>query len=110
MGFAVSTGLSIAITTTNSQESVEKIVAAVMERKLAACVQVFPVVSRYMWKGELQKDDEFLLQMKIRTADYAALAAAIRAVHPYETPEIIRVDIAEGDKAYLDWIDAVTAR
>ena len=104
------TDFSIAITTTNTQESVDKIVAVVMEKKLAACVQVFPIVSHYVWKDALQKDDEFLMQMKIRTADYEALAAAIRAVHPYETPEIVRVDIADGDKNYLDWINAVTAR
>ena len=101
---------SIAITTTNSQENAEAIIAAVMAAKLAACVQVFPVVSHYVWKDKLQRDDEILLQMKIRTADYAALALAIRAAHPYETPEIVRVGIAEGDKNYLDWINAVTAR
>lgn len=101
-------GFSIVITTTNTQESADRIVAAVMKDRLAACVQIFPVVSHYIWKDALQKDDEIQLQMKIRTADYEALAGAIRAVHPYETPEIVRLDIADGDRAYLDWIDSVT--
>ncbi len=104
------TGFSIAITTTNSQESAETIIAAVMNAKLAACVQAFPVVSHYVWKDKLQRDDEVSLQIKIRTADYVALAAAIRAVHPYETPEILRVEIAEGENKYLDWIETVTRR
>ena len=106
----MTTGCSIVITTTNSQESADKIAGEVLERKLAACVQVFPVVSHYRWKGALQKDDEILLQMKARTEDFAALDAAIRAVHPYETPEIVRVDIAEGNGDYIDWIIQSTQR
>lgn len=106
----MTTDCSIVITTVNSQESAEKIVAAVLEKKLAACVQVFPVVSHYVWKDALQKDDEILLQMKIMTADYAALEAAIKAVHPYETPEIVRVEIAEGSREYLNWVRDVTGR
>lgn len=106
----MSTDCSIVITTTNSQESVEKIVATVMEKKLAACVQVFPVVSHYVWKDALQKDDEIRLEMKMRTSDYAALEAAIKSVHPYETPEIVRVEIAEGSREYLEWVRDVTGR
>jgi periplasmic divalent cation tolerance protein len=105
----VSTGYSIVITTTNSRESAQKIIAAVMEQKLAACVQVFPVVSHYVWKGELQKDEELRLEMKMRTEDYAALEALIKSVHPYETPEIVRVEIAEGSEGYLRWVREVTA-
>ncbi len=100
----MSTGCSIVITTTNSQESAQKIIAAVMEKKLAACVQVFPIVSHYVWKGELQKDEELRLEMKMRTADYPALEALIKSVHPYETPEIVRVEIAEGSGEYLEWV------
>ena len=106
----MSTGCSIVITTTDTLQSAEKIIAAVMEKKLAACVQVFPVVSHYVWKEALQKDDEFRLEMKMRTADYAELEAAIRAAHPYETPEIVRIEIAEGSAGYLEWVGAVTVR
>jgi periplasmic divalent cation tolerance protein len=49
-----------------------------------------------------------MLTMKIKSADYEALAAAICDVHPYDTPEILRLDIAEGDSRYLDWLRAVT--
>lgn len=99
---------SVVITTTNTKASADAIIAAALEQKLAACVQVFPVVSHYVWKDALQKDDEILLQMKIKTEDYNDLAATIRAAHPYETPEIVRLDIADGDPAYLQWIAAVT--
>lgn len=104
----MTTGCSIVITTTNTQESVDAIIAAALDSELAACVQVYPVVSHYIWRGARQKDDEFLIQMKIKTQDFADLRRAIRAVHPYETPEIIRLDIAEADESYRAWIMAST--
>jgi periplasmic divalent cation tolerance protein len=55
----------------------------------------------------LQKDEELRLEMKMRTADYPALEVLIKSVHPYETPEIIRVEIAEGSREYLEWVGEV---
>ena len=84
------------------------IVAAALDAKLAACAQVFPVRSFYTWKGERCEAQELRIEFKAKASDYDALAAAIRAAHDYETPEILRLDVAAGDPGYLDWIAGVT--
>lgn len=99
---------SIVTTTVDSQAAADRIIARVLDDRLAACVQVFPVHSHYVWQGERRSDAEILLQMKIKTADWGALCACIGAAHPYDTPEILRADIAAGDAGYLKWIDDVT--
>ncbi len=96
---------SIVITTTDNDESARAIAHAALAARLAACVQIVPIRSHYVWKDELREESEFLLQMKTRTENYQKLAALIRSAHHYEVPEILRVDIAEGDRAYLDWVD-----
>jgi len=79
----------------------------VVER-LAACVQTTPVRSRYVWKGELQRDDEVLLVIKTREALFEPLRARIRALHAYETPEIVMVPVTAVDSDYLAWLEAGT--
>lgn len=99
------------VTTTTDRESVaEKIAQALLVRGLAACVQVHPVNSRYVWKGAIERADEWSLSIKARAADFGAVAAAIRALHTYETPEIIALPILDGDAAYLEWIAQATDR
>jgi periplasmic divalent cation tolerance protein len=100
----VSGDFSIVMTTTDTAEKAQEIARAVVEQGLAACVHIVPLHSVYRWQGSIEQAEEFRLEMKMRTADYAALEAAIRAMHSYETPEIVRVDIAEGYRPYLDWI------
>ncbi|MFN3891694.1 MAG: divalent-cation tolerance protein CutA [Beijerinckiaceae bacterium] len=99
---------SIATTTVDSQQAADAIIARVLDEKLAACVQVFPVTSHYIWQGERRQDLELLLQMKIKTADWDALRETIRAAHPYDTPQIVRIPIEAGHAPYLTWIDDVT--
>ena len=104
----VSAGFCLVVTTTDSEEAMARIVAAGLDARLAACAQVFPVRSFYTWKGERCAAPELRIEFKAKAEDYAALAAAIRAAHDYETPEILRIDIAEGDPAYLAWVAAET--
>ena len=101
-------GYSIVTTTVDTQDGADAIIARALDDKLAACVQVFPIQSHYMWQGERRDDAEFLLQMKIKTADWDALREAISAVHPYDTPQIVRLPIEAGYAPYLKWIDDVT--
>jgi uncharacterized protein involved in tolerance to divalent cations len=99
------------VTTTTDRESVaEKIAQALLDGRLAACVQVHPVNSRYIWKGAVERADEWSLAIKARTADFDAVAATIRALHTYETPEIIALPILAGDAAYLEWLALSTER
>lgn len=95
---------SIVMTTIDSGEKAQEIARVVVEGGLAACVHIVPLHSVYRWQGSIEQAEEFRLEMKMRTTDYAALEAAIRSMHSYETPEIVRVDIAEGYRPYLDWI------
>jgi periplasmic divalent cation tolerance protein len=102
-------GVSILVTTVDSAEKARALARAALEQKLAACVQIAPIDSHYVWKGEMQEAREFLLQMKHRAEDHAALAALVRALHSYETPEILRID-AEADDAYAAWVFDTTRR
>jgi periplasmic divalent cation tolerance protein len=97
---------SIALTTVASEAKAREIARAALEARLAACVQIFPIQSHYVWRGELREDAELALHLKIRAEDFDAVQALIRRLHDYETPEILRIDIAEGDGAYLSWMDA----
>ncbi len=94
----------VVMTTASSDETVQRVIDAALGQRLAACVQALPMKSHYVWKGEIRREAETLLFFKAKTADYAALEETIRAVHDYETPEIIRLDISAGLPAYLAWI------
>lgn len=104
----MTSGYCIVTTTVESEEAAERIAARALDARLAACVQVFPVTSWYVWEGARRKDAEILLQMKTRDELWDALAAAIREAHPYDTPEIVRTPITAGDARYLQWIDEST--
>ncbi|MCI4679362.1 divalent-cation tolerance protein CutA [Rhodoblastus acidophilus] len=97
-------------TTIDDELRAHDIAEALIEQKLAACVQIAPVTSVYVWKGAPASEKEFLISAKARTADFAAVAAAIRELHSYETPEIIALPILTGDAAYLDWARQATER
>jgi periplasmic divalent cation tolerance protein len=99
---------SIVTTTVDSQDAADRIIACVLDARLAACVQVMPVTSHFVWQGERRQEPELLLQMKMKTTDWDALCAAIGEVHPYDTPEIVRTPVEAGAARYLKWIDDVT--
>jgi periplasmic divalent cation tolerance protein len=86
----------------------EKIADLVVEKRLAACVNILACRSVYRWKGAVQHDEEHPLLIKTTADRYAELEAAIRGAHPYELPEIIAVPIERGLTAYLDWVSAET--
>jgi periplasmic divalent cation tolerance protein len=101
---------SIALTTVASEAKAREIAKAALEARLAACAQLFSVQSIYVWKDELREDAEIALHLKIRAEDFPAVQALIRRLHDYETPEIVRIDITDGDGAYLDWMAACVRR
>lgn len=95
----------LVITNLPDRATAEKLAEALIDGRLAACVNILsPCRSVYRWKGDVQHDEEFPLFIKTTRERYAALEQAIRAGHPYELPEIIAVPVERGLSAYLDWV------
>jgi periplasmic divalent cation tolerance protein len=93
------------LTTVGSEEEAERISAALVERRLAACVQTIgPIASRYRWRGQIERDQEWQCLAKTEAARYPEVEAAIRELHSYEEPEIIATEIVAGSSGYLAWI------
>jgi periplasmic divalent cation tolerance protein len=83
------------------------IAKALVERKLAACVQVFPIRSCYEWEGKIVEGNEVLVFIKSRREAYDRLEACVKELHSYEVPEILALPILRGSEKYLEWIDSV---
>ncbi len=99
-------GRVVALSTVGSAEEADRLARALVERRLAACVNVVPgVVSHYRWQGELQRDEERLLVIKTRAERIEALRDALRELHPYELPELVAFEITAGSEQYLKWLD-----
>lgn len=99
----------LVLTNLPDRGAAERLAEALVEQRLAACVNLLaPCRSVYRWKGGLQRDEEHPLLAKTTTERYAALEAAIRAAHPYELPEIVAVPIERGLPEYLAWVAAET--
>ena len=97
------------ITTTPKAKEAEKIANLLVDKKLAACVQVIgPITSIYKWKGKKEKSKEYLCLIKATRNLYYKIEKEIKGIHPYETPEIIATRIIAGNKDYLNWIDSET--
>ncbi|OUM00973.1 divalent-cation tolerance protein CutA [Variovorax sp. JS1663] len=94
----------IVMTTASTEDEADALAAAIVESRLAACVQVQRVRSFYVWKEALHHEPEWLLLIKTLSARYAALEAFIRERHGYETPEIVQVPVSGGSPDYLRWL------
>jgi periplasmic divalent cation tolerance protein len=97
------------MTTVPNKEQAEKIARAVLEARLAACVQIQEVTSYYWWDGKINRDAEQLLYLKTTAKHYAALEAAIIANHTYDTPEILQMPIERGFEKYVNWMQRETS-
>jgi periplasmic divalent cation tolerance protein len=96
----------VALTTVGTQDDADRIARALVERGLAACVNVVPgLISTYRWKGAVQREGELLLVIKTRAERFEALREALLALHPYEVPELIALPIEAGHAPYLAWLD-----
>lgn len=94
----------LVMTTVDSSELAATIATALVEQRLAACVQEMPIRSHYRWEGRVQSDTETLLFVKTSPQASAAAMDAIRTLHTYDVPEIIALPVTDGLPAYLDWI------
>lgn len=88
-----------------------KIARTLLEEKLAACVQTTgPITSRYWWQGKIASSREYLCIAKTAKSSYPALEKTVKALHPYEVPEIIALPITTGYHKYLDWLKGALNR
>jgi periplasmic divalent cation tolerance protein len=101
---------TIVLITVPSREVGEQVARHLLDQRLAACVNFIPAVhSLYIWQGEVKADDELLLVVKTRADLFEEqLVPAVKAVHPYEVPEIIALPVVMGSRSYLDWIEEST--
>lgn len=91
--------------TIGSKEEAQQVARALVEQRLAGCVQVVgPIESTYWWQGEIETDEEYLCLIKASSDLYAELEAAIKETHPYDTPEILAMPVSEGNADYLQWL------
>ncbi|MGK7906176.1 MAG: divalent-cation tolerance protein CutA [Synechococcus sp.] len=94
-------------TTTSSQADAQQLAGLVLEKRLAACVQISgPISSQYWWQGGLETSTEWLCMIKTSSRLYPELESVLLASHPYETPEIIAIPIFLGSPGYLNWLDS----
>jgi len=92
-------------TTASSEEEAHRLASALLEVRLAACVQVVgPVRSRYWWEGRLESATEWLCLAKTTHDRIEEVTAVVRAAHSYDMPEVIVVAVVGGDEGYLQWI------
>jgi periplasmic divalent cation tolerance protein len=98
----------IITTTTDSKENAQAVTQLLLEKKLVACVQSFPVQSTYHWEGKVTESEEILLQMKSKRSLFDKIRTEIEQVHAYDVPEILMVPLTAANAPYLQWLDDVT--
>ncbi|XP_058674447.1 protein CutA [Ammospiza nelsoni] len=97
---------SVVFVTCLNEHIARDIARAIMDRRLAACVNILPKSSAlYFWKGELEESTEILLLVKTRTSKIGELSNYVRSIHPFEIPDIISLPIEQGNPAYLRWME-----
>ena len=101
--------LGVVLVRAADQTTAEQISNSLLDRKLAACVNIVPgLISLYRWEGSVEKDQEVLLIIKTRLALFDELSKQVMKDHPYQNPEVIALPIEMGAHPYLNWIESET--
>ena len=99
------TNARIVLTTAGSKEEAAKIAHALVERRLAACVNIVPQIeSVYRWQDKVETAQEWLLLIKTQADLYAHVRDAVKELHSYDLPECVMLEVTAGSQEYLDWI------
>ena len=105
-GNRIGSGCIVILVTCGDVKTAKKIARALVERELAACVNLLPaaIESVYRWKGKIESAKEFLLVVKTTRERFTAVQWEVRRLHSYEVPEIIALPVVNGSRRYLAWI------
>ncbi len=95
------------ITTLPNEKEAKELAALILRERLAACVQIGGVDSYFEWEGEIRNEPEKIMYIKTKVEHYKELENLIIKTHPYDVPEIIKLDVKDGLDEYLSWIDKV---
>jgi periplasmic divalent cation tolerance protein len=98
----------LVLVTVPDTDLAKTIAQSLLEAKLAACINFFPIQSMYIWQNEIQSDAEYQLLIKTRTPLLEALQARVQTLHSYEVPEFLVLPIATGSPSYLEWLQICT--
>jgi periplasmic divalent cation tolerance protein len=99
------TDARVVLTTAGSHEVAQKIARELVERRLAACVNVIPQIeSVYRWEGKVENATEWLLIIKTQAGAFEKLRHAIQELHSYDVPECIMLEVSDGSEPYLQWL------
>lgn len=105
------TDVILVLVTAPSSDKAAELARALVEEQLAACGNIVPGVrSIYRWEGEVHDEQEVLLILKTKDALFEALRARVVELHPYQVPEVLRLDITDGHGPYLAWVRDSTRR
>ncbi len=91
--------------TASSKEEAEKIAKAVLEKKLAACVNIFPIKSFFWWENKIEVAEEYGMIVKTKMEKFSELRDFVRSIHSYSVPCICSIPVERGLREFLDWID-----
>jgi periplasmic divalent cation tolerance protein len=92
-------------TTFNDKSEAKRLIHLLLEKKLCACAQIQEIDSFYTWKDEMCEDKEYLINIKTKNNNYKIIKREIKENHSYDVPEIIAIEIDDGSKSYLKWLE-----
>ncbi|MCA1789127.1 MAG: divalent-cation tolerance protein CutA [Thioalkalivibrio sp.] len=97
--------VSIVLVTAPDVKSAETLALALVEERLAACVNLLPgVTSLYRWEGAVERATEIVMMIKSTAEGFDRLCTRVLELHPYDAPEVVELAVRDGDARYLDWV------
>lgn len=97
----------VVLVTAKDKPEARRIARKLLQKKLAACVNILPIESMFIWDDAIQEEDEVLMIVKTKTEAFDELMSTVKIAHSYDTPEIIGAPVILGSREYLKWIDYV---
>ena len=99
----------IIYTTTKTQKDAKLISKKLLEKKLIACANIFPIESMYLWDNKINEENEYAVILKTRNELFEKVKNELKLIHKYETPAIISWNVDKADQKYVDWIKTETS-